>query len=80
VAPYKERFPEGTAVRVASRSTLKQQREWKNHHPITDEHLEYAGAASRVTSVGFYHGGDALYVLEGMPQLQWHEFSLEACA
>ena len=81
MAPYNEKFPEGTRVRTASRAELENQRaEWKNHHPITDEHLNHAGAASRVKSVGIYHGGDAIYILEGMAQLQWHEFSLEAIA
>ena len=78
MAPYKERFPEGTRVRISSRAKLEQQRaEWKYHHPITDEHLKHAGTASRVKKVGFYHGGDALYTLEAMSELLWHEFSLE---
>ena len=78
MAPYREAFPEGTRVRIASLAKLKEQRsEWKYHHPITDEHLTHAGAGSRVQSVGFYHGGDALYTLENLPHLMWHEFSPE---
>lgn len=76
--PYQEKFPEGTRIRIASRGDLDKQRsEWKYHHPITEEHLRHAGSSSTVKSVGFYHGGEALYTLEEAPQLLWHEFSLE---
>jgi hypothetical protein len=72
------KFPEGTRIRIASRADLEKQRsEWKYHHPITDEHLRHAGSAYTVKRVGFYHGGDVLYTLENLPNLTWHEFSLE---
>jgi hypothetical protein len=32
-----------------------------------------------VEEVSFYHGGDALYVLEGLPGL-WHEQCLESAS
>ncbi|HWK31430.1 MAG TPA: hypothetical protein VNR20_05010, partial [Terriglobales bacterium] len=68
--PYEARFPKGKSVRIASRSTLEEQRrDWEYHDPITDEHLKHAGTASRIKSVGFYHGGDVLYTLENLPHL-----------
>jgi hypothetical protein len=36
-----------------------------------------AGCTARVRDVGFYHGGDALYHLEGVPGT-WHEACLHA--
>jgi hypothetical protein len=39
--------------------------------------LEYAGRIAEVESVGFYHGGDELYKLQGLPGI-WHEVCLEA--
>ena len=49
---------------------------WKWHHPLQEEQLRYSGATSVVQDVGFYHGGDELYELEGIPGI-WHEACLE---
>jgi hypothetical protein len=49
---------------------------WHWHHPVTDEMVTYAGTRSEVLKVGYYHGGDALYVLEGVLGT-WHESCLE---
>ena len=38
--------------------------------------MPFAGKAARVADVGFYHGGDVLYGLEGIPGT-WHEACLE---
>jgi hypothetical protein len=74
--PYKEEFPVGTHVRVANRDSLEEfARTWKLHHPLEPQQLERAGATATVTSVGFYHGGDELYQLEGVPGT-WHEICL----
>lgn len=71
--PYEEAFPKGTAVRVADRAALEEfARVWKFHHPLEPRQLEYADAAAVVSWVGFYHGGDVLYVLDGLPGT-WHE-------
>jgi diadenosine tetraphosphatase ApaH/serine/threonine PP2A family protein phosphatase len=71
--PYSERFPVGVSVRVAPLSELERfASEWKWHHPLQAEQLRYAGAAAKVREVGFYHGGDVLYQLEGLPGT-WHE-------
>lgn len=78
MAPYKEMFPTGSRVRVASRAVLEAfLKNWKFHNPITPEQLAFAGKAAKVASVGFYHGGDPLYVLEGIPGV-WHERCLVA--
>jgi hypothetical protein len=74
--PYSEAFPVGTQVRVRDLAELERFRAgWRYHHPLSDVHLEYAGAVARVTSIGFFHGGDPLYELEGVPGM-WHETCL----
>jgi hypothetical protein len=73
---YEEEFPVGTYVRVADRDALEEfARTWKFHHPLEPQQLESAGATAAVASVGFYHGGDELYQLEGIPGT-WHETCL----
>lgn len=74
--PYNEEFPVGTYVRVVDRLALEEfSRTWKFHHPLELQQLECAGATVSVASVGFYHGGDELYRLEGIPGT-WHEVCL----
>ena len=71
--PYKERFPLGSQVSVAPREQLETfLREWRFHHPLTPNQLEYAGTETIICDVGYYHGGDVLYSLEEVPGL-WHE-------
>jgi hypothetical protein len=71
--PYTERFPVGTRVRVTTRQTLEEFRaDWRFHNPLTSAQLECAGQEATVKEVGFYHGGDPLYVLIGLPGV-WHE-------
>jgi hypothetical protein len=75
--PYKEEFPEGSAVRIASRSFLEHfLKMWKLHNRLEPYQLDYAGQVAEVESVGFYHGGDELYRLKGVPGI-WHEQCLE---
>jgi hypothetical protein len=63
-------------VRVRDGDELRKfQSEWKLHHPLTDEQLSFASATAPVASVGFYHGADELYELEGVPGI-WHEICL----
>jgi hypothetical protein len=70
--PYNADFPVGTTVRIPERAALEKFRAtWKWHHPLQDEQLDYAGTTTAVTEVGFYHGGDELYSLKGVPGL-WH--------
>jgi hypothetical protein len=74
--PYNERFPVGTKVRVAPRSTLQQFRDtWHLHHPLAAEQLDWADHEAVVQEIGFYHGGDVLYRLVGIPGI-WHEPNL----
>ena len=71
--PYSALFPTGTRVSIASRRILEEFRDsWTLHHPIESPQIAFAGSATRVVRVGFYHGGDALYELEGIPGI-WHE-------
>lgn len=46
------------------------------HNKLTDEQMPFAGCVPRVAKVGYYHGGDPLYELEGLPGV-WHEVCLE---
>lgn len=71
--PYESAFAVGAPVRIISAEDLARfRRTWTFHHPLTDEQLAAAGAKAIVSEVGFYHGGDPLYVLEGIPGF-WHE-------
>src|ERR1043165_8668642 len=71
--PYEADYPEGSVVKIAPRSELERfMREWKWHNKLQSEQLEYAGQEAIVGSVGFYHGGDELYTLDGIPGV-WHE-------
>ena len=74
---YNATFPEGTKVKVLSRDALEKfARDWKYHHKLQPEQMKYAGEAAIVKNVSFYHGGDPLYVLEGVPGI-WNEPCLE---
>ena len=71
--PYREEFPEGTGVQIVDRAALEAfARNWKLHNPLQPNQLPYAGRAVTVARVGFHHGGDELYELEGVPGV-WHE-------
>jgi hypothetical protein len=75
--PYKACHAAGSAVRVAERKILDDfAKNWKLHNPLTPDQLAFAGHVSTVKSVGYYHGGDVLYVLQDVPGV-WHEQCLE---
>ena len=77
-ASYKEAFPKGTRIRIADRHFLELfVREWKYHHKLRPEQLDYADHETTVKQVAFYHGGDPVYDLEGIPGL-WLEPCLRA--
>ena len=76
--PYREAFPKGTKVRVADRTFLELfMKEWKYHHKLTSEQLAHADRGTKVKRVAFYHGGDPVYTLEGVPGV-WLEPCLRA--
>ncbi|MBF6570932.1 MAG: hypothetical protein IVW54_18870 [Candidatus Binataceae bacterium] len=76
--PYKEEFPMGSNVKIVSRSVLENfLKTWKLHNKLEPNQLNYADQIAEVESVGFYHGGDELYKLKGVPGI-WHEQCLEA--
>ena len=80
MAAYKEKFPVGSKVRVGTLCLLQEfQRTWKFHDKLHTEQLDYAGRVTQVAKVGFYHGGDVLYELVGVPGV-WHEQCLEPSA
>ena len=71
--PYNEQFPVGTRVQIAPQGRLDEfKRTWHYHQPLTVEQLAFADRPAIVRAVGFYHGGDVLYELEGIPGM-WHE-------
>lgn len=77
---YKAEFPVGTWVLVADRQTLENfMDEWKWHHPLEASLLQFAGRCAQVESMSFYHGGDELYQLKGLPGI-WHESCLKSAA
>ena len=76
--PYKEEFPRDSAVQIADRAFLENfLKTWKLHHKLEPQQLNYANKSAKVKSVGFYHGGDELYELKGVPGM-WHEQCLRA--
>ena len=76
--PYQELYAVGTTVRIVDRTALEGFRtSWKYHHPLATDQLDCGGELVRVTNVTFYHGGDVLYELEGIPGI-WHEQCLKA--
>jgi len=76
--PYCEEYPVGTLVKIADRIFLESFIEdWKLHNKLLPEQLGYADKTGTITSVGFYHGGDELYQVDGVPGI-WHECCLMA--
>ena len=70
-------FPKGSKVRIASRTVLEEfTRTWKYHNPLRNDQLELHDVEAVVEDVGFYHGGDELYKLKGLPGV-WHEQCLK---
>jgi hypothetical protein len=71
--PYRQAYRTGSRAKVADRDVLEAFKlEWKYHHKLVPEQLECAGRVATVKGVAFYHGGDPVYKLEGIPGL-WHE-------
>jgi hypothetical protein len=61
---YEADYRKGSFVKIAPHQDLEQFREsWHLHNPIQSEQLQYADQTGRVSSVGYYHGGDVLYRL-----------------
>ena len=80
MAQYSERFPAGTVVRILDAGRLVDfAKGWRWHHPLEQGQFEYASREATVIEVGFYHGGDPLYRLDGVPGL-WHEECLGPAA
>ena len=73
---YHEKFPAGSSVRIVDRPALDEfRRSWKYHNKLEERQLGYHDQIAVVSQVGFYHGGDALYELDGVPGI-WHECCL----
>jgi hypothetical protein len=73
---YKAEFPVGSQIRIADLSVLLNfKNNWRWHHPLVEEQLDYAGTLAVVRKIGFFHGGDELYWLENIPGT-WHEACL----
>lgn len=76
--PYEPEYPEGTFVTIADHATLERfLLDWRYHNKLQAEQLAFADQRARVKNVSFYHGGDELYVLDGVPGI-WHEECLHA--
>ena len=74
----KVEFEVGTEVRIADRGFLEEFLEaGQYHNELEPEQLDYAGRVARVKDVSFFHGGDEIYTLEGIPGV-WHEECLTA--
>ena len=74
----KAEFEVGSEVRVADRAFLESVFEaGQYHNELEPEQLEYANRVAKVKAVNFFHGGDEIYTLEGVPGV-WHEECLTA--
>ena len=63
-------------MRIVDRVRLEEfRRIWRYHHPLADEQMPFSGSKAQVKSVVFYHGGDELYTLDGIPGIS-HECCL----
>jgi hypothetical protein len=66
-------FEVGTEVRIADRTFLEEfLEEGQYHNELEPEQLAYAGRVAKVKEVNFFHGGDEIYTLDGIPGV-WHE-------
>ena len=75
--PYCPSFRVGSEVRIKDSAVLQEfLQNWAYHNPLSANQLAHAGKAARIAKVGFYHGGDSLYELEGIPGV-WHEVCLK---
>jgi len=71
--PYSPDFPVGPCVRIRDVRHLQAfLSTWKLHNPLQPLQMAYAEHVATVKEVAFYHGGDELYVLSGIPGV-WHE-------
>jgi len=71
-------FEIGQQVRIADRRFLESFLEaGQYHNELEPEQLEYSGHMAKVANVTFFHGGDEIYALEGIPGV-WHEECLTA--
>ncbi|MGH9683276.1 MAG: hypothetical protein ACRD4S_06680 [Candidatus Acidiferrales bacterium] len=69
----KAEFEIGSKVRIADRAFLDDFLEaGQYHNELEPEQLEFAGRVAKVKTVEFFHGGDEIYTLEGVPGV-WHE-------
>ena len=74
----KAEFEVGCEVRIADRAFLDKFLEaGQYHNELEPEQLEYADRVAKVRAVTFFHGGDEIYTLEGIPGV-WHEECLRA--
>jgi hypothetical protein len=66
-------FEVGSEVRIAGRAFLESFLEaGQYHNELEPEQLEYADRVAKVREVTFFHGGDEIYALDGIPGV-WHE-------
>ncbi|HUJ83704.1 MAG TPA: hypothetical protein VLW83_17595 [Candidatus Acidoferrales bacterium] len=71
-------FEVGAEVRIADRAFLESfLEEGQYHNELEPEQIEYAGRVAKVKAIEFFHGGDEIYTLEGIPGV-WHEECLSA--
>jgi hypothetical protein len=74
---YNPEFPKGARVKISSPVYLQEfMQTWKKHNPLQPDQLKFHDVEAIVEDVGFYHGGDELYKLKGVPGI-WHEQCLK---
>ena len=77
---YFPAFIAGERVRIKPASFLRTYLppEWQWHHPLSSEQIGFAGEEASIIEVSFYHCGNVLFRLQGVPGY-WHEACVEDC-
>jgi hypothetical protein len=75
IGPYCPDFPEGSHVRIVDRASLGEFRNERAFHTPAPRATRIWRTERRLGAVFFYHGGDELYELAGVPGV-WHETCL----
>ena len=71
--PYLAAFKVDMEIQIIDSQMLEIfMRSWCCHNRLQSEQLSFTEKIARVAKIGFYHRGDPLYELEGIPGV-WQE-------
>jgi hypothetical protein len=75
---YHSVFLRGENVKIKPPEFLRQYLapDWRWHNPLDSDNLKFAGGVFAVVDIGYFHGGEVMYELQGIRGF-WHEDSVE---